>query len=290
MYLYHREVFGPGSALAFHRREHRPLIHPALVQVGRLVSKTKRVMGQHTHRAHEFISVRRGVYVCWVNGGRLRLTRGDVLILSPGDTHRDEYNPGLDFHSLYFEFCSEHRVSLPDLCLLKGALPAPAHRLRLPHLLPILDGVLLTPSVGPCPEGALEAMAVSWLWSVVGKVPRQNLSDSFMSLLTRTEMAAEILKYLRGQVAGRPSVAEMARALDLGESAFAHACTRLLGHPPRVLLERVKMTEALRLLSETREKVEAIGLRLGYANPFQFSRAFKKVTGKAPMHFRKTAS
>ncbi|MBN8215977.1 MAG: helix-turn-helix transcriptional regulator [Spirochaetes bacterium] len=287
MYLYHREAIDAATTLEFHRREHRPLVHPALVQVGRLVSKGKRVMQPHVHRTHEFIQVRRGVYRCWVNGDRLTLGLGDILILTPGDSHRDEYRPGLDFHSLYFEFTTENRVPLPDLCLLKAGLPAAAHRLRLPRLLSRLDGALLPRPVGPCDEAALEGTAVSWLWSAVGSIPRRFLSESFASLLDRQELGGEILSYLRGQVTGRPSVAEMARALGMGESAFAHACTRLLGHSPRVLLEQVKMTEGLRLLTESREKVEAIAQRLGYSNPFHFSRAFKKVTGKAPVHFRK---
>ena len=46
------------------------------------------------------------------------------------------------------------------------------------------------------------------------------------------------------------------------------------------------MRRAVSLLTSTEEKVETIANAVGYENPFTFSNAFKRWTGKRPSDFR----
>ena len=51
-------------------------------------------------------------------------------------------------------------------------------------------------------------------------------------------------------------------------------------------LRFLRMRKAAALLSGTPDKVEAIGNRVGYGNPFAFSTAFKQCMGMSPAQFR----
>lgn len=54
----------------------------------------------------------------------------------------------------------------------------------------------------------------------------------------------------------------------------------------RRLLEQVRMRRAMGLLRETAEPVGSIAFALGYREPANFSRAFRRVTGHAPQRYR----
>jgi len=58
----------------------------------------------------------------------------------------------------------------------------------------------------------------------------------------------------------------------------------------RDLTSRVRMETARERVVETDMPLAAVAEAAGYANPFSFSRAFRKHFGKAPSEIRKLAS
>lgn len=52
------------------------------------------------------------------------------------------------------------------------------------------------------------------------------------------------------------------------------------------LVEQVRLATAVRLLTTTDQPVDAIAYSLGYTDPANFSRAFRRWLGRAPRHFR----
>ena len=52
------------------------------------------------------------------------------------------------------------------------------------------------------------------------------------------------------------------------------------------LLDEARKRDAIKLLQNTSLTVEQIALRLGYTDPANFSRAFKKWTGEPPSQYR----
>ena len=59
-----------------------------------------------------------------------------------------------------------------------------------------------------------------------------------------------------------------------------------LGRSPMQQVTHLRMREAVALLTETEDKIESIALAVGYENPFTFSNAFKRWTGKRPSEYR----
>jgi two-component system response regulator YesN len=54
-------------------------------------------------------------------------------------------------------------------------------------------------------------------------------------------------------------------------------------------LTHLRIQQAIRLISESDEKMAVIAREVGFANGNSFSSAFKKCTGHAPSHFRSGA-
>ncbi len=62
--------------------------------------------------------------------------------------------------------------------------------------------------------------------------------------------------------------------------------SRRHGTSPARVVERLRMDEACRLLAENPHPIEVIADQVGYASPFSFSAAFKRVVGEPPSRYR----
>ncbi|EME97689.1 AraC family transcriptional regulator [Streptomyces mobaraensis NBRC 13819 = DSM 40847] len=80
-----------------------------------------------------------------------------------------------------------------------------------------------------------------------------------------------------------PSLAAVA---GVSRSTFAKRFQALLGEPPLTYLTEWRMALAADLLTEPGMTVAAVARRVGYADPFGFSAAFKRVRGISPSAHR----
>jgi YesN/AraC family two-component response regulator len=48
----------------------------------------------------------------------------------------------------------------------------------------------------------------------------------------------------------------------------------------------MKIHYACQLLSQSKMKIKEVGDKIGYDDPYYFSRIFKKVTGKSPVQYK----
>jgi len=98
----------------------------------------------------------------------------------------------------------------------------------------------------------------------------------------RSPLAVRVEKFVRARVDQPIRVPELARAVGMSLSSFAHAYPAEAGETPRCTIARLKMEAAKRLLVAERLSVKETASRLGYATQFEFSRAFKRIEGKPP--------
>lgn len=79
---------------------------------------------------------------------------------------------------------------------------------------------------------------------------------------------------------------ELAAQFKLSRFHFAKTYRALTGQAPIQDFIQMKMAHACRLLDEGALEVRQIAEQLGYADPYYFSRLFRKVVGMAPSHYR----
>ena len=82
------------------------------------------------------------------------------------------------------------------------------------------------------------------------------------------------------------TVADLASAVGCSRATFARRFATLVGEPPMAYLAGWRIALAADLLRVPGLTVEAVAHRVGYANPFAFSVAFKRLRGQSPARFR----
>jgi AraC-like DNA-binding protein len=81
------------------------------------------------------------------------------------------------------------------------------------------------------------------------------------------------------------TVNELARLMGASRSGFAERFARVVGETPARYVARIRMHQARLWLSEGM-RVATVAERLGYDAEASFSRAFKRIIGAPPSHFR----
>jgi AraC-like DNA-binding protein/quercetin dioxygenase-like cupin family protein len=78
----------------------------------------------------------------------------------------------------------------------------------------------------------------------------------------------------------------LARCAGMSEEGLRRRCQQHLQRSPMAQLTRMRMHAAADILQHTDEKLASLATRLGYADPFSFSTAFRRVMGRAPREWR----
>jgi AraC-like DNA-binding protein len=81
-------------------------------------------------------------------------------------------------------------------------------------------------------------------------------------------------------------VADLARLAGMSAPHFFRCFKRAAGSSPIAWLRRERINQAKRHLVETVDGVRDIAERVGYSDPFYFSRDFKHMTGHSPTEYR----
>ena len=80
---------------------------------------------------------------------------------------------------------------------------------------------------------------------------------------------------------------ELARIAAMSKENLRRVCLRELGISPMRQLTRLRVNRATEWLSCSSDKLASIAERVGYGDPFAFSAAFKRETGKRPSAYRR---
>lgn len=212
-----------------------------------------------------------------INREAVRIEPGSLLLLTPGISFSEQV-PGPDpCHNRYVML---EGPLVTDLC---KALLLPSGYRYLEACPPELEralGAVIERVHASCNPDPL--LLAAELLELAG-VARSSLSG---------EPAAPALKRrIEKAVSEDPSadwpVARLAEVCGMGESSFAHRFRKETGDTPAAVARRVRCDLARELLFEGLSVAEVAG-RLGFQNPFHFSRVFKQVTGLPPSRVQRT--
>jgi AraC-like DNA-binding protein len=94
------------------------------------------------------------------------------------------------------------------------------------------------------------------------------------------------LKLMHEQPAENWTVDRLAKAAGASRAAFARRFQALVGEPPMTFLKNWRMALAADLLTQRDQTVSTVADQVGYATPYAFSAAFKRVRGMSPQAHR----
>jgi AraC-like DNA-binding protein len=88
----------------------------------------------------------------------------------------------------------------------------------------------------------------------------------------------------------RPSVRELARRIGYSESTISRACLAATGRTAKEAVDQRIALEAKRLLAHSDATAAEIGHRLGFSEPTNFLKFFRRMVGTTPQQFRAEAT
>jgi AraC family transcriptional regulator, transcriptional activator of pobA len=239
---------------------------------------------EHQHTNYELILVEAGPYRCALNGEELQLERGQILVIKPGDRHQDHLRHGQRHYVVHFRLLpAEART--PAIDLFRADAPPAAQICRGNHL---RDSRLIrelkwetetsasfAPAVQDC---VLEAL----FWRTVRDLPVEGLSDAVRRLPQDEALRERIAGVLQRHLRANPTVCQLAAQLGMSPRQLTHLCNRLHGDSPARLLLRQKLHVAEAMLRHRGMRVQEVSNDLGFANPYHFSRVFRREWGLPP--------
>ena len=124
---------------------------------------------------------------------------------------------------------------------------------------------------------------------------REALLVQALTLLAEPQTTAEgrvltaeaIQEYLRERIAEPTHLDKMAGHFFVSKTSLCRAVKKLCGETIQTMHERQKIEWARTLLKLGTLNVTEVSMRVGYEDPFYFSRVFSKLTGMSPRDWRK---
>jgi AraC-like DNA-binding protein len=260
---------------------------------------------------------------CWVTldqgGAPVRLGPGDVVLFPQGAAHTlgdAPETPAIEFADLVAGVTPGERVGFPwkgngpSTTLLCGSYSHTGDSAN--PLLRGLPGVLHVPAVdgqggrlgatiGLLAEEAESAehgsavvvdrlVDLLFVYTLRAWLEQQDAgpAPSWFAAL-HDPIVGPALRGIHEDPAREWTVAALAQRSGLSRAPFSRRFRELVGEPPFAYVTRWRMMRAADLLVAG-ERVSGVARQVGYDNEFAFAKAFKRVRGVAPGHFRRTAT
>jgi YesN/AraC family two-component response regulator len=92
--------------------------------------------------------------------------------------------------------------------------------------------------------------------------------------------------YMKSNIDKKLTADDIATHIQYSPSHFTARFKQKTGMAPIDYFIKLKIQYACQLLSQNGIKIKEVAGKIGYDDPYYFSRLFKKVTGKSPKHYR----
>ncbi|HEV3058107.1 MAG TPA: AraC family transcriptional regulator [Vicinamibacterales bacterium] len=175
------------------------------------------------------------------------------------------------------------RVSLPALVSIKGRTDHASAQRR--ALLRCVERELRVSRPGE--EAIVTRMAEAFLLRAIrDHVVSSSNGEHGLPGILRDPSIRHVLGLIHEHPERSWTVRTLASEANLSRSAFAVRFKLRVGTAPQRYLQRYRLHKAAQLLSTTDAKIHAVARSVGYESESSFSKAFKRLMGKAPGHCR----
>ena len=229
-------------------------------------------MRAHSHPFWQLEIVHDGMMEAFVEDRRYTVQVGDLILIAPGGRHRFSFPTGAHIASPKF--------NVPGLMPAVSALRTPASR---------MTRVLGT--------ALLDALVVTDVSAQEGNTVLGDLTTAILHLMLEsdgeeegrpTSTLAERVEEIVLSREGKPvSIAEIASALGYSVGYVSDAFRTVTGQPLKQYIDQQRANVAARLLTYSGRSVTEIADRLGFPDPFTFSKFCTRTLGRSPTAYRR---
>jgi AraC-like DNA-binding protein len=217
-----------------------------------------------------------------LNGRRVEVQAGDLLVLPPNQPH--SYGADDDDSWTIYWLHAEGR----QIALLASEIVATARGplVRLGEVPAIVR--LFNDAFDHLAESYARVSLIAASLSVanlLGEILCRQRNAQFETEDT-SERIEHTLEIMRTRISGQVSVAELAAAANLSESRFAVLFKMRTGYSVKNFFLGLKMRHGCHLLDTSKLSIKAIATELGFSDQLYFSRMFRKIQGLSPKDYR----
>jgi AraC family transcriptional regulator of arabinose operon len=101
-----------------------------------------------------------------------------------------------------------------------------------------------------------------------------------------TVLTNKVIQFMRKQIAVQYSLQELASTFNYSPSQFSHLFKKETGYSPIDYFIHLKIQQGCKLLDLTNMKIYEVASKVGYEDPYHFSKIFKKVMHVSPELYR----
>lgn len=264
----------PSEALAIDAI--RPLIRIAHLRRGPLT------VAPRTIADHELVLITRGACFLRDRSGRQRLGSHHLAFLEPGTAHAFEEAGDCEHLAVHFDFRPgghQRRVRLGDgLAIPAISVLTPGERIE--------EGLLRLLRHWEEGHAVARLAAHAALMEVLARLLAPDSARRALNRTVEVQRMAKAERLLRSRFHEALSVRDLARSVGLSTSRFALLFRAWSGYAPIEYQRRLRIEEARRLLAEVSLSVAEVGRRCGFADPYHFSRVFRRIDGLPPTLYR----
>ncbi len=136
--------------------------------------------------------------------------------------------------------------------------------------------------------GLIIRQPAEWKWTCLKNILAvlEYLGRIIPGQVPRDGLSFQACRIMENHLDAPLSLWQIAELLAVSESQLAHQFRRETGSPPGKVYRQLRIERAKQLLIEGLE-IPEVSDRMGFENPFHFSRVFKQIAGLPPSQFRK---
>ncbi len=226
----------------------------------------------HRTDFHHLLLVTHGRGTHVLDFHRWRLEPGMAVWVAPGQVHRFGHEPGLEATMVVFR-----AEALREPVTLEPCTRLPPDRLRLATAL--LDGLATE-----CAVSDRSLRSRTFLATLLQALVRT--VDAGAERPGRTDLSARFAAALEREIRRTREVSAYAAILRCSTRTLTRHCLDADGKSAKRVIEERLLLEARRSLAHDGISVAALSTQLGFAEPTQFVKFFRRVSGETPGRFR----
>jgi AraC-like DNA-binding protein len=248
-----------------------PVLRAKVNHIGRVAPQVGWSMANHVHDSfHELILVLRGTLETHIRGERLQARSSDVLYYPQGLIHAEQGVGDTPLETLFLAWRWNSAESNPSD---SWPLMVKDRGSRI-HMLMRWMRELYPPTNEGAPR-QLDLLLNALLYEYAQ-----------LSQPSEHSMAAQVKSYIQLHLAELITLEQLAAEAGLSKYYFSREFKRATGMTPMAFLRQERVEATRSLLLSTPWTLQAIARQVGFADEYQLSRVFRRVTGVPPSHLR----
>jgi AraC-like DNA-binding protein len=214
---------------------------------------------------------------------------GSVFIMSPEHRyevkhHADSRTGRMRFQCAHFRFLMFRAVPAWRFLEMPLQMPADAAS-EFGHVIGQLLAIKRTPPPTLLENEALRRELAFRVFRILCSISAPN--EQATALSAHTNRMIRLTDFLRENIRRQLRIEDVAKAVGLSPSGVHRFFGQVIGQSPMTYVKSQRLTTGCRLLLLSDRTVAEISADVGFANPYHFSREFKRRFGVPPATYRK---